>query len=460
MMPTRVFICDDEDGMLRYLRKTVSALGYEVAPFGSPLALLAALKKEEDDEGAMVLLDIRMPEMEGIAVLRRIREQRPDLGVVMMTGYGTIESAVEAIKLGAFDYLTKPFPEERLATVLERCRERQGLLAENRALKKDLHDRIAPAGIIYRSRQFGAVVDLARRVAANNVNVLLLGESGTGKELIASAIHFASPRAGQRFLALNCAAITETLLESQLFGHLRGAFTGATQNHKGLLEEADGGTLFLDEIGDLSPALQAKLLRVLQDGEFIPVGATRAKRVDVRFIAATNKHLEQEVARGAFREDLFYRLNVFGLQLPPLRDRPDDVEPLALHFLARASRRVGRSFQGIAPGALAALRNYAWPGNVRELQNVIERGAILAQSEHLTVDDLPLKLNRAPELEQIADRGDGPLTLRDAEKLQVARILRRTGWNKSRAARVLDITRRTLDRKIVEYALSPEDSPS
>lgn len=451
-MTRRIYICDDEEGMLRYLSKTVSDWGFDVRTFASALELLAVLEKEEEQSGVL-LLDIRMPEMDGLAVLARVREKYPELGVVMMTGYGTIDSAVDAIKQGAFDYLTKPFPEERLETVLGRCFERQQLVAENRALKKDLQSRLAPGEIIYRSRRFREVHDMALRVAESDVCVLLLGESGTGKELVAAAIHYASPRTERRFLAINCAALTETLLESQLFGHVRGAFTGAAQNQKGLLEEADGGTLFLDEVGELSPGLQAKLLRVLQEGEFIPVGSTRAKRVDVRFVAATNKDLEEMVAAGTFREDLFYRLNVFALQLPPLRERPEDVEILARHFLERAAIRLGRNFEGIAPQALEALRNYSWPGNVRELQNVIERGTILARGPYIGPEDLPLQLSRPKNLDKCED-GTEPLTLRDAERLQVARILSRTGWNKSRAARMLDITRRTLDRKIQDYDLS------
>ncbi len=453
-MAGKIYICDDEEGMLLYLRKTVADWGFEVETCSAPQILLRSLEKAEEEAGVL-LLDLRMPEMDGITVLRRVREIRPDLGVIVMTGYGTIDSAVEAIQLGAFDYLTKPFPEERLGTLLERCLERQQLLLENRSLKKDLRNRIAPGTIVFRSALFREVYELALRVAGSDVSVLLSGESGTGKELIAAAIHYASPRAERRFLAVNCAALTESLLESQLFGHLKGAFTGAVQNQKGLLEEADGGILFLDEVGELSPALQAKLLRVLQEGEFIPVGATRAKRVNVRVIAATNKNLEEEIARGRFREDLYYRLNVFSLQLPPLRERPEDIQPLAEHFLSRAAARQGRPFRGFSPGALAALRRYPWPGNVRELRNVIERGIILARSDFITVDDLPLKVNQPPDGRDAAGPGE-PVSLREAERLQVARILRRTRWNKSRAARLLDITRRTLDRKIVEYGLSPE----
>ena len=452
-MAAKVWICDDEPGMLRYLVKTVADWGYEVETFRSPLDLLAALDKSGGHVD-LLLLDIRMPEMDGLTVLQRLQALYPQLGVIIMTGHGSIDSAVESIKLGAFDYLTKPFPEERLAATLQNCLERKRLLAENTALRQDLESRFAPGGIVLRSHAFRQVYELARRVAASGANVLVLGESGTGKELIAGAIHYASPRAQQRFLALNCAALTETLLESQLFGHLKGAFTGAVQAQKGMLAEADGGSLFLDEIGELSPALQVKLLRVLQEGEFIPVGATSPRRVDVRFIAATNRDLEAEVAKGAFREDLYYRLNVVSLQLPPLRERPEDIEPLALHFLAQAAARLGSSLRAIAPAALAALRDYAWPGNVRELQNVIERGVILGNGSELQREDLPLKLSRPPQSIP-PETQEGPLTLRDAERLQVERILRRSDWNKSRAAQTLGITRVTLDRKIADYGLCP-----
>ncbi|MFA5516162.1 MAG: sigma-54 dependent transcriptional regulator [Desulfuromonadales bacterium] len=449
-MKKRIYICDDEEGMVRYLGKTVINWGFEPLPFTSPAALLAALARD-GSEGGMLLLDVRMPEMDGLVVLQRALALRPEMAVVMMTGYGTIDSAVEAIRLGAFDYLTKPFPEERLGTAIL-----NGLKtprAENLALPEEPQAREGAGTIVLHSDAFREVFHLAQRVGESEVNILLLGESGTGKELVAEAIHAASSRAGKRMLAINCGALAETLLESQLFGHLRGAFTGAAQTQKGILEAADGGTLFLDEVGDLSPALQVKLLRVLQEGEFLPVGATLPRRVKVRFIAATNKDLEAEVAAGNFRQDLYYRLNVFSLQLPPLRERPEDIQPLASHFLALAAKRSGKPLRGIAPAALAALRDYPWPGNVRELQNIIERGAILAGGEMLEVEDLPRKLIQpAP----IPEKAGEAVTLRDAERLQVLRMLRRTGWNKSRAARLLDIARPTLDRKIVEYGLTPE----
>ncbi|ADH86077.1 sigma-54-dependent transcriptional regulator [Desulfurivibrio alkaliphilus] len=448
-MKGTVYICDDEEGMLRYLRKSVSEWGYEVKTHSSALALLRSLA-EDGPRGGVLLLDIRMPEMDGLEVLSRVKALRPELGVVMMTGYGTIDSAVEAIKLGAFDYLTKPFSEERLAAVIGHC-------LENSRLREEGGDTTGPCPsapaeeLVFASPRFRETFELAQRAAAGDVNVLLQGESGTGKELIAAEIHRAGPRARRCFLALNCAALNDNLLESQLFGHRKGAFTGADSSRRGLLEEADSGTLFLDEVAELSTHLQAKLLRVLQDGEFIPVGATRARRVDVRFVAATNKDLEQLVAKGEFREDLYYRLNVFSLYLPPLRERPEDVPLLARHFLDRASARLGREVDRISDAALKVLTRYSWPGNVRELRNVIERGAIIARGRSLTPDDLPEHVKRP----QPGVAGTAPVTLAEAERRQVASILERAGWNKSQAARMLGITRRTLDRKILDYGLTP-----
>lgn len=454
-MERRIYICDDETGMLRYLRKMLNSQGYEADVFSSPLRLLRHLEEAVDDSARLLLLDMKMPELDGIDTLRRVRELRPAMTVVMMTGHGTIDSAVEAMKIGAFDYLTKPFPQEKLFAVVRHALEREQLLEENRQLRNELKSQVDPGRIIAESPVFRRALDLALKVAPTDSNVLLLGESGTGKEVIARAIHGAGLRSDERFLAVNCAALTESLLESQLFGHVRGSFTGAAQTQKGLLEEAHGGTLFLDEIGDISAALQAKLLRVLQEGEFIPVGAVRAKQVDVRFIAATNKNLENEVASGRFREDLFYRLNVITLSLPPLRERPDDIEPLARHFLEKMILRTGSRVRRIAPDALAALRSYAWPGNVRELENVIERGSILAETEVMTLNDLPLKVSSSPPA-VAAPATTALMPLRDAERRQIILALRQTQWNKSQAAILLGTTRKTLDRKVKEYALTPE----
>ncbi len=452
-MENKILICDDEEGMRRYLSKMLGAWGFEVEAFASA-ALLVRLLEESESVADLLLLDIKMPEMDGIEVLQRVRKARPLLPVVMMTGHGTIESAVEAMKLGAYDYLTKPFPQEKLYAVVQHCLERERLRQENTALKKELRDQALPGPPIFASPRFQAVYEMALQVADSDSSVLVLGESGTGKELIAASVHSASPRANNRFLALNCAALSETLLESQLFGHVKGAFTGAVQAQKGLLDEAHGGTLFLDEVGDLSPSLQAKLLRVLQLGEFIPVGSTKSRQVDVRFVAATNKNLQEEVAAGNFREDLYYRLNVITLELPPLRERIEDVEPLALHFLARIARKSRRLVTSITPAALAAMQSYHWPGNVRELENVIERGVILCRGESLGLDLLPFH-GRHDTPPPPVTTSQPPLNLREAERQQVVRALEHTEWNKSQSAQLLGVTRKTLDRKIREFDLVP-----
>ncbi|HEX9874591.1 MAG TPA: sigma-54 dependent transcriptional regulator [Deferrimonas sp.] len=453
-MDNRILICDDEEGMRRYLAKMLGSWGYQVEVFSGPTMLIRSLA-ETDAPADLLLLDIKLPEMDGIEALRRVRQARPELPVVMMTGHGTIESAVEAMKIGAYDYLTKPFPQEKLFALVQHALEQFRLREENSSLKKELRERTVPGPPIFVSQRFAEVYELALTVAESDSTVLILGESGTGKELVAAAIHYAGSRAGNRFLAINCAALTETLLESQLFGHIKGAFTGAAQAQKGLLDEAHEGTLFLDEVGDLSPVLQAKLLRVLQEGEFIPVGSTKARRVNVRFLAATNKNLQEEVSSGRFREDLYYRLNVIALELPPLRERPEDIEPLALHFLGKMAQKIRRPVRGLTPEALAALQAYRWPGNVRELQNAMERCAILSRGEQIGVSLLPFR-NQAGRTTASPGRDDSPLSLRAAEEAQVSRALLQTGWNKSHAANLLGITRKTLDRKIKDFSLSAD----
>ena len=456
-MQHRILICDDEEGMRRYLAKMLSSWGYQPETFATPVLLLHFIENNPS-EGDLLLLDVKMPDMDGLEVLRLVRKKRPELPVVMMTGHGTVESAVEAMKIGAYDYLAKPFPQEKLAAQVNHCIERGKLLEENASLKNELKERSGAKTPVFVSECFKRVYEMAIRVAATDSSILISGESGTGKELIASTLHNYSPRSDRRFLAINCAALSDTLLESQLFGHLKGAFTGALHNQKGFLEEADEGTLFLDEIGDLSLHLQAKLLRVLQEGELIPVGASRPKKVDVRFIAATNKNLGKEVMAGRFREDLFYRLNVIALELPPLRQRPEDIELLAQHFLDSVSIRLSRQVSGISPEALKLMRDYHWPGNVRELQNIVERGAILALTDCITPADLPFALANKPETKELADQTEAefpPMSLRKAERLQVIRALKYTDWNKSQSSILLGVTRKTLDRKIKEYSLTP-----
>jgi len=447
-MTTKIFICDDEEGMRRYLSKMLKSWGYLPEAFASPTLLLAKLQQLECGP-ELLLLDVKMPEMDGIEVLKQLRLQYAQLPVIMMTGHGTIESAVEAMKIGAYDYLTKPFPQEKLFTLVKHTLEQYRLREENSSLKKQLQQQKIPMAPIFRSRKFQQAYELALAVAESDSNVLVLGESGTGKELVSSAIHYASLRKDNRFLAINCAALSETLLESQLFGHIKGAFTGAVQAQKGLLEESHLGTLFLDEVGDLSQSLQAKLLRVLQEGEFIPVGSTKTKKVDVRFVAATNRNLQEEVEAGRFREDLYYRLNVISVELPPLRERREDIELLAEHFLEKIAQKSRRRVAGIEPQALTALNSYHWPGNVRELENVMERCSILARGGMITTEQLPFCANASPQ----SSHGDLPLNLHDSERLQVIRALRETRWNKSRAAQLLGVSRKTIDRKIKEFTL-------
>lgn len=457
-MNGQIWICDDEAGMLRYLKKMLETWGVAATTFAAAAPLLDRLRREPEKVD-LLLLDIKLGEMDGIEVLRQIKRIAPDLIVVMMTAHGTIDSAVEAMRLGAFDYLSKPFPQEKLFALVQSCLERKALLAENFRLKERLQSQGGGGEpVVFVSAAFRELFELTLRVASINSPVLILGESGTGKELIATSIHRHSPRQANKLLAINCAALTETLLESQLFGHIKGAFTGATQAQKGLLDEANGGTLFLDEVGDLSPALQAKLLRVLQQSEFIPVGSTTTRQVNVRFIAATNKDLEQEVAQGRFREDLYYRLNVITLQLPPLRDRPEDIEPLTRHFLAKVAGKFNQPAKALTDAALQLLKSHSWPGNVRELENVIERSVILARTEIIDSTVLPLRVATLP-LSASGAPAAAPLKLREAERLQVQRALQETGWHKSRAASRLGVTRKTLDKKIRDYELAPEGLP-
>jgi two-component system response regulator HydG len=452
MRQEKILICDDEEGILIYLKKLLKTQGYQVETFNGGAALLRRLSEGDPTDADLLLQDVRMPDMDGISVLKEVKALRPALPIVIMTAFGTIDAAVDAIKLGAYDYVTKPFPKEKILSVLKNALEKEQLLQENRALKSELEKPILQESIIFRSAAFQEIYDLTLQVAASEANILVLGESGTGKELIAGAIHYNSLRRDRRFLSINCAALTDTLLESQLFGHVRGAFTGAVAAQKGLLEEADGGTLFMDEIGDMTLPIQAKLLRVIQERDFIPVGATRPKSADIRFVAATNKDLEQEVREGRFREDLFYRLNVINIPLPPLRERKDDVEPLALHFLKKYSLKMKKQVTSLAPEALQLLHGYDWPGNIRELENVMERAVILARTGTVTAKELPIWRKQPQKVEP--PREAQFVSLENVEKEAIERTLSGTGYHKSRSAEILGISRKTLDRKIAEYQIA------
>jgi DNA-binding NtrC family response regulator len=449
--PARVLLVDDDPDFCEALGDRLRSLGFEVsvADRGSE-----ALRLCREEPPAIVLLDLVLPGMDGMAVLEAIRRSEPDVVVIVITGHGTIARAVEAMKKGAYDFVSKPVDAKHLEIVLGKALERQALRDANALLSSELGDRYA--AIVGDSSQMREVLDVARRAAPSGATVLLLGESGTGKEVIARAIHRWSRRADQPFVVVNCVALSEELLESELFGHEKGAFTGAHQQKRGKLEVAHGGTVFLDEIGDIRPALQAKLLRVLQDQTFERVGGTRPIQTDVRFVAATNRDLRTAVRDGLFRLDLFYRLNVVSVTLPPLRERAGDVPALALHFLERYRRELKRELRGLTPDTLAALRRYAWPGNVRELENVIERAAVLADGPDVTPRDLPGEIREAGLTEGMTPEAARTYhaAVEEFKRGLIASTLRRTSGNRTRAARLLGLQRTYLARLIRDLGLA------
>lgn len=446
----RVLLVDDDPDFCEALGDRLRALGFEVARAASGPE---ALRRVREDPPAVVLLDLVLPEMDGLAVLDALRREAPELAVVVITAYGTVARAVEAMKRGALDFITKPADPHHLEVVLAKALERQTLRDAHALLSAEVGDRYAT--LVGESPAMQAVVEVARRAAASPATVLLLGESGTGKEVLARAIHRWSPRAGRPFVVVNCVALSDELLESDLFGHERGAFTGAHQQKRGKLEVAHGGTVFLDEVGDIRPALQARLLRVLQDQTFERVGGTRPIRTDVRFVAATNRDLARAVQEGRFRLDLYYRLHVVALTLPPLRERPGDIEPLARHFLERYRREVKRELAGFRPEVLACLRRYAWPGNVRELENVVERAVVLAEGPEIALRDLPADVRAAGGSPPVGHDARGfHEAVEEFKRGLIASTLRRTGGNRTQAARLLGLQRTYLARLIRELGVS------
>ena len=390
MSVAKIIVVDDDAIVLRAVSEILRRDGHEVVSLNGPLEALNLVKDSTID---VVVSDIRMPVLSGMELLKAFKDARPDVEVVLMTGYGTIETAVEAVKAGAYAYLTKPFERiEDFSLTVAKAIERRSLKKRTQVLEDALSTRSEFEGLIGQSTQMNAVFKLVETVAPSTASVLIHGESGTGKELVAKAVHFRSQRKDKPFVAVNCSALADTLLDSELFGHVKGSFTGAVGNKKGLFEAAHGGTIFLDEIGDVSPATQVRLLRVLQEGEIKRVGSSESSLVDVRVIAATNVDLRQAMAEGKFREDLFYRLNVVSLSLPPLRDRPGDVPLLAHHFLQSYSKKMEKPVTTITPAAMELLTFHRWVGNVRELENVIERAVVLTQRNTVDVEDLPPEL--------------------------------------------------------------------
>jgi DNA-binding NtrC family response regulator len=452
MEKARILLAEDEQTQRDLLEGFLKKEGFSVDAVGNGKEALLKLEASLFD---IVLVDYRMPEMDGLQTLREIRKHYLDLPVVMMTAYGTVETAVASMKEGAFDYLTKPIDLDELLIKLQKLMERAGLIRENRELRTRLHERYTFANIVYGSPRMEDVMGLVARVAPSQATVLVLGESGTGKELIANAIHYASPRSAKPLVKVSCAAIPESLLESELFGHEKGAFTGAAQRRIGRFEEADTGTIFLDEIGDLSPGIQVKLLRILQEKEFQRVGSNLTLRTDVRVITATHRNLEEAVKKGLFREDLYYRLNVISIHLPPLRERREDIPPLIDHFLKKFSKENQKSILDISREARALLLRYPYPGNVRELENVIERAVVLCRGDVITTQDLPFHLQEGrAESTDVSKKEKGlPESLEEIEKDLILKALHQHQWVQTKAAESLRISERVLRYKIKKYRI-------
>ena len=452
----RVLIVDDEKLSREFLAHATEALGYEAHAVSSGAAALKVLEEESFD---LVFTDLRMPEMDGIALVERLQSEHPALPTVVVTAHGSIDDAVKALRLGASDFLMKPCSPETLAMVIDRIAQTAKLMRENEYLRDELVGAESDE-IIAKSPLTKAVLETAGRIANSKGTVLITGESGSGKECVAQFIHKNSPRASEAFVRVNCAALSPQLLESELFGHEKGAFTGAHKTRPGRFELADGGTLLLDELGEISPALQAKLLRVLEEEEFERVGGNKTMKVDVRIIASTNRDLPKEVAEGRFREDLYYRLHVLPVHLPPLRERTEDGAPLALHFAAIHAEKNGRGAPTFTHEALVRLRDWTWPGNVRELENVVQRAVVLLQGDEIASKDLvfgsqtpvqPEPERRYSHLqsgEEDLGRMLANRPIADIERIAILATLERTGGNKTEAARRLGVTARTLSNKI------------
>ncbi len=429
--------------------------GYAVRAVSNGEEALRELAARDYD---LVLSDVRMPRMGGLELLRAVQRDHGDVTFIVMSAYGSHDTAIEAMKAGAYDYVSKPFRPDEVLLVLQKAEERERLARENRRLRTELASEYRLENLVGDSSAMAELVKQVRKVAPLRTTVLLAGESGTGKELVARALHELSPRAAMPFVAVNCGAIPSELMESELFGHVKGAFTGAARAKKGLVAEADGGTLFLDEIGELPLGLQVKLLRFLQDQEVRPVGDTRSHRVDARVVAASVRDLATAVERGEFREDLYYRLNVVGLRLPPLRERVGDVRTLAYHFLARFGRnRAGVRVEGLSDEALAALEAYRWPGNVRELEHAIERAVVLCEGPVIREDDLPEAIRAEPSAARVAPPPGRDFSvkraIRSVEEDLIRRALGHTGGNRTRAAELLDLSYRALLYKIKDYGI-------
>ena len=451
-MESSVLVVDDDPAHRTMLRTLLTGWGYHIVEADDGSAAIAEVHERAFD---LILMDVRMVKVSGLQALAEIKAFNPAIPIIIMTAYSSVETAVEALKNGAYDYLTKPLDFDELRLAMERAMDHKELKEENRLLRETLGSHFDRRHIIGQSRAMVRILETVAQVAPSEATVLITGESGTGKEMIAGATHFNSPRKDGPFVKINCAAITETLLESELFGHEKGAFTGAHRQKEGRFRQAHGGSLFLDEISEMSLSMQVKLLRVLQEREITRVGGEEVIKVDVRIIAATNKDLAREIEAGRFREDLYYRLNVVALEMPPLRERREDIPLLAQHFLEALSRDNRKNIKGFTPQAMDRLIRYYWPGNVRELMNAVERGVVLSRSPYLDEEVLSLISSDESSSQDISS-GDGSnadMPLDEVEKTTILKTLESAGGNKSEAARRLGITRRTLHKRLKLYGV-------
>jgi two-component system response regulator AtoC len=460
MIPKKVLVVDDEENFRHMLSVILKKEHYDVETASNGEE---ALKKMTLSTFDQILCDIRMPQMDGMEFLREAQKKGIEGTIIMMSAYGTIDTAIEAMKLGAYDYISKPFKPDEVILTLKKAEERERLRRENELLRKEVQKEYSFKNIISKNEKMRSIFEVIKKVAPYKSTILITGESGTGKELIARALHYNSDRSQSPFIPVNCGAIPENLLESELFGHVKGAFTDAIRTKKGLFEEADSGTLFLDEIGELPSQLQVKLLRVLQDGEIRRVGESKSIQIDVRIITATAKDLPKEVSEGRFREDLFYRLNVLPITIPPLRERKEDIPLLVTHFINKYSESMGKKVMAITPKALDTLINYKWYGNVRELENTIERALVLTEGENIEFENLPIEIQNFQDQIQLqpAPLAEEEYSIKKASKFLetnlIKKALKKTKGNHTHAAKLLEISHRALLYKIKEYQILEED---
>jgi len=446
-MQLRIAVIDDEITVCRRLKQALEKEGYDVEAFQQGESFWDRMIQEPFN---IIFLDLNLPDVNGIDVLSQIKKRYDNVEVIIITGYGSIASAISAIKIGAYHYVTKPFKLDEIRLLVRGAREKIGLREENLRLRQAVNGQDILKGFIGTSPAMQEIFAMIKKVAIVNCNILLQGESGTGKELVARSIHRLSPRKNRPFISFNCGGFTEELICNELFGHEKGAFTGASVTKVGLIESADGGTLFLDEIGEMPPSMQVKVLHVIQEKQILRVGGTSPVKLDIRLIAASNKDIKKATAEGSFREDLFYRLNVVTLRLPRLYERKDDIPMLASYFIEKYSRPFEKKIRGMSSDALEILMHYNFPGNVRELENIIQRSVALAESEVIRIDDLPRDLQK---LDFNTFEGEGLLALEEVEKYHIIKVLEKTGYNKNLSCKILNLPRTTLWRKMKKYGL-------